>query len=220
MLLLVPVALFLMSGLGLLALSLRNANIAKASCRRAVWLAQVDMSKAMTELIRLNPEARRLRRQRRLIEYEIKAAIVLLQPELVLALRAQLALVTIEQLRLRQNQERLLFQARSARAAASTNFIERTRLIHVSHISPVSSTSGLAVRFSPPSELTPDAIPLPQFSEQQKLSLRWQAQLLNKAPLELLKLMKIENPILRGQCTATLRTEKTKWQPQLVADKF
>ena len=210
----------LLSGLALMGLSLRHHNLATASCRRAVWLAQVDMSKALTQLLKLNPEARRLRLQRKIAEAELNAARTLLQVELIPALEAQRAFIIAQQLRLRQQQKFLLLQAGYKRAAAKQNFLHLRNAMPMQQVVSRSLTPDLAVNFVPPFDLSPDAVLKTNFSQAQKLTLRWQTQFLAQAPWELMQILNIKPQTFYGRCAATLEQEGTKWRPQLVADKF
>lgn len=219
LLFLVPVLLILVSGLALTALSLRNYTIAKSSCRRAVWLAQVDMGKALQELLRLNPEARRLRMQRKLVEAQLAAAKISLQFELVAALQAHKALIIAHQSKIRAQQQRLIFQAGLRRRNSPVTFKESTLSINIKKVRMQSLTSNLAVQFVPPQDLSPDVVVPPGFERRQALTLLWQAELLSEAPMEIMSALNIKSLNFNGQCAATLEKEGSKWLPQLVAGK-
>ena len=220
LLFLIPAAMMLMSGIVLMALTLRNYNLTTAGCRRAVWLAQTDMGKTLTQMLRLNPEARRLRLQRKIVETELKAAIAAVQPVLVTALEAELTMVTAQQIRLRQQQQRLLIQAGLRRAAARGDFTRQQTQVPVWQVTNSSLSKNLAVNFIPPFDLSPDTVVSPNFEKLQKLTLNWQTNLLAQAPTNLMDTLNIKPLIFKGRCSASLEQEGLKWRPQLVADKF
>lgn len=214
-----PLILALLAGLGLTAIALKNRTEIFAQCRAEVWNAQKDMSQLLKNLISLNPRAKRLRAQRKAAEAEVKAAKLTFNPAIIAAAEAHRAIVLGQQMHLRAEQERLLFQAltRRARAQERVRGFIKNRDGRLEKI--VSPSASLAVRKSPPNDLTPDYIGVEDFSSEQRLQAHWEGQLFHGAPPWLLNAGPLSNLKFRGECSATIKQEKKSWHPQLLAAK-
>jgi hypothetical protein len=215
-----PLALVLFSGLGVLALTLRQKGIAKSSCRRAVWLAQVDLGQTLQELLRLNPEARTLLRQREVTLKELKLATALGQWPLVASLKIELARITLHQVQLRARQQRLQLQARLRRQQTQSDFLKRSNEVQLHHVAIENRVADLAVFARPPQAIAPEWELMPEFHGRQQMTIRWQARLMNEVPQGLTKALNLPALQLNGQCAASLKQEKKIWIPYLVAVKF
>lgn len=215
----VPLSLTLLAGLGLFASGIKGSDWASSSCRLAVWNAQNEMARAMTELERLNPEARRLRLARRKNSLQLSLAIAAVQPELVALLKAERRLILAAQFRLRLTQEHWLSQARLSRQSAREKFSKRAWTARPDPPRIESKVIDLAVVRSPPLDASPDILPSPDFELAQKLGLSWKAELLRDSPKDWLRLLGLKPMRLEGRCAATLAKKGNKWRPILVADK-
>jgi hypothetical protein len=214
-----PLALAMLTGLALFALALKNKTVVSAECRAAVWQAQKEMAGQLTLLLKLNPKARHLRWQRRAAEAELKTAVATFQPELIAAARAQISLVTLQQLNLRAEQQRLLAAAGAERLRSGRTLSAKLHLQGASVGRVQSQVATLAVRPVPPRDLTPDFIPEDGFAEKQKLRIHLKGRLLYGAPDWLLAGGKLPSLQFDGRCAATLQEEEAKWRAKITAAK-
>ncbi len=214
-----PLLLVVFVGLSLIALALKNRTTIFAECRWSAYQAQKDMSVLMKQITALNPRARLLRIRRRAAEAELAAAMATLFPPLITAAQAQRGLVIAEQIQLRAEQERLLFSAITLRAKARKNLTSDLGRLEGRLLKIISPSGSLAVKKSPPLDLTPDHLPQSSFEQAQALQFHWRADLFSGAPDWLLRAGDFTKLKFSGECAATIKGVNKKWEPHLVAAK-
>lgn len=212
-----PVMLTIATGLALLGFGLKNHTTVSATCRFEVWAAQREMGELLKELLRLNPLAKRLKRERTQAEAELKAARLSFNPKLIAAAEAHRAWVVAQQTRLRQTQEQILSDAQRVRAFHQKKFLHKTMASGTQILKVLSPSPTLAVQRFSPQDLAPEHQPLDGFVEFQRLEWRWQSQLFYDLPAWLKEFSPLENPNFTGACAASLTTKEKKWHPRLLA---
>lgn len=216
MLSLIPLIFSLAIGLTIVGIHLREYHKRQTSCRSLLVNTQNRLGSILENLLALNPEARKLRAQRKLAERNLARAIKTANPLLIKAAAAQLAIVTVLQLKLKAQQTALLARAQSHVEEVYTSF---KQTVGTTQLHYPSAWPGLAVFAQPPTSLSPDYILKPNFKNQQTLEAQWKIHMHAHVP-DFLRLIPIQRWHLKGQCAASLKKSGPKWQPILAAAKF
>lgn len=216
LLLLLPLALGLAAAFGAAVHVLRTKSLAQSLCVREAAATQEELAVSLRELIALNPTARRLRRERERAERHWRAALATEVPPLIAAARAELAAVTLAQLRLRQKQSGLLREAETIRSNHTRELAARLRRLTVSPLqAPMRFNRALAVTPVPPASLTPDYLPAPGFEFAQQQRFLFRVDLSPPWPLETVNGADVRQAV---ECSVSLRNEGgKKWDIDILA---
>lgn len=178
---------------------------AQSICVKAAVLLQHDLQKDLEDLLRLNPQARRLNQRRRKAEQAFRAAVKSGNALLVKVAGAAVVSVTAEQMALRAKQETLLLRAGRRRERARSELArESSESVRGQRFFP----RALAVVAEPPSSLTPEYKPAPAFAQAQQHRFQFAVEL---AP-EFLRRSFIQTTA----CSASLQQREGKWQPKII----
>lgn len=184
-------------------------------------MAQVTMSRLLASLMKLNPKAQNLIQQKKRVELEIKVASAAFQPELVLALQAERALILAQQSRLRMEQDLLLLEAERQRRQVPLVFTASIKGQTTKKLTPSNGAINLAVLRTHPEEVASPFHVAPDFFKRQMTALRWQLDLLRDVPRDWLSRLQLSPFLFNGQCAATLEQKESRWIPKLrAAGKF
>lgn len=163
------------------------------ACREKVLEAQQTLGQALTRLMRLNPKAEKLRRERKAADKVVRSTIGM--PAAHAAARAVQAIVIAKQIALRAEQAQIKTRA-IFEANRSLNTLRSEKKANW-------EAPKFAIRATPPLDLSPSYETLPNFEHRQSITIRMQTK--NAVPLE---------------CSATLEKESTRWRPKLGKGKF
>lgn len=195
-----PVLLSLAMGASLLAFHLKPYYQYQRTCRILTLHAQSELAQLLKELLRLNPEAKRLRAELIATQKALRAAQASGQVQWIALAQTRLAQIKMQQMRLQAQQRGYLRRAQSEIAKLSEALIRRLPNAKLRD-----APSGLALRVNPATSLTPDYLPAVDFREHQKLEVTWQ----QGTPWP-----------IQGRCGASLELHKRSWWPVLAAAKF
>lgn len=182
----------------------------------------------LQQLMKLNPQARKLRRERARAELNFRMAKASGSPKAIAAARVALEVVRAKQFALATQQRRILLrervQTKANLARLKKNVESKLREHQLAAPSrgfplPTAAYGSLAVRTAPPGDLTPDYVPRENFERHQAIRMRW-----NFTPAMLLptwlNFEKFKNLTLDAQCGTTAeRKSKNTWRARLNADK-
>lgn len=231
-LVLLPVVLAVIGGLFLLAVGLKTEARAVAKCRLQMEKSQAEAAQHLNDLIKLNPEAKRLKQQQKTAQKLADAAELTRIPHAIAAAKTYLLYVKIKRGMLAVKQQKLIFKGRAATKDATRLAEQSIRSSFGPSISnviadiksgPQSKRSGFfAVRPKPVGDIAPEYFPVPGFRYLQKSSLEWKIKM---EPDDLLASQKSDHalPAFDVGCSVTLvptNKKETEWKPQIVEDKL
>lgn len=158
------------------------------TCREKILETQQILGRAITRLMRLNPKAKRLRRERKVVDKVVRSTIGV--PVAHEAARIAQAIVIARQIALKLEQTQIQTRA----------ILEANRSLNTLRSEKNSNWDApkLAIRATPPLDLSPSYETLPNFEHRQSITVRMQTK--NAVPLE---------------CSATLEKEFNRWRPKL-----
>lgn len=183
---------------------------AQAMCVKSVSQLQTDLGRDLTALIKLNPEAKRLRSRRAKADATLAKALASGNPPAIAAARALQSAVILQQKALRTRQEAILQSAKLQRGKAARSLSMKVRPLGVTSIQgKFSSQRALAVEASPATSISPDYLPVQDFARQQEQEFTFD---LNLAP-DFIQLDLRQKTL----CSATLKNEEGKWREKITA---
>lgn len=182
-----------------------------ARCRTEVIQSQERLAELLTALLRLNPDAARLRTMEFDAQRQVARAVASGNPPAIAAAQAALLVVHSQQSALVLQQQTLLSEARRRLARSYVDLRNQPEL-RQADLTPTTQPLpfGLAVEPQPMDSRSPDYVPVAQFEQAQALAYSWRAPLQRFMPESLQNRISFFNH-LSGQCSATIRKEKTQW---------
>ncbi len=204
---LVPFAMTLIISLVLGLFILKRKSLAQAHCVQQASLLQNELKGTLESLLKLNPRATRLRRQRDIADKALKAAISSANPYAIALAQAAWTAVFLQQTALRSQQQLLLKKAERQRDTGHRNLREKLNSLHVRNLnSRKYYWRALAVEAVPLTSLTPDYRPLPGFSLLQQHRFRFDVALDPQGKL-----------IQSTECSVSLNGKEKAWKVQILA---
>ncbi len=183
---------------------------AQSMCVQQATTLQNDLKPILTQLLRLNPQATRLRARRAKADAAVKKALMTKNPKLIAAAKAIQLAVILQQTALRAKQERLLHQAQEERARHHNRLSNAVRKKFKSYVkSKQYYPRALAVEPRPAGSLTPDYRPVNNFAFHQQHEFRFDITI---APSFVSA--KSKQKIL---CSLSLSGKESSWRPHLIA---
>jgi hypothetical protein len=212
-----PLFLTLTISLSVLSFAMVVRVKANKICFEGMVRLQRGLRATLIELSKLNKQAASLRAKRTAAEIQLKAAIASATPPFIAEAQAVRMLVMSAQLALKAKQQELLQKARRQRLEARRNVARDLHSLggRLQSDDP-SLFLSLAVRPSPPADLTPDYLPLPQFRRFQAERIHYQVPLFKGVPPWLLKNLTLP-ATQESECGATLN--EGDWSLALSLDK-
>ena len=202
-----PLALTLVASVVYGYMVLRKKSLAQSHCVQQASLLQRDLKANLESLLKLNPRARALRRQREVADRALKAAIQSKVPAAIAAATAAWTAVYLQQVELRGQQEQLLRQAEIRREVGQRQLREKIYPLRARNmIAKKMYWRSLAVEAVPPTSLTPDYVPLPAFPNLQQQKYRFDV------PLD--PLGKI---VQKTECSVSITGKEKAWKVQILA---
>lgn len=182
---------------------------AQALCIRAATLLQQKLGQDLADLLRLNPQARRLEQRRIAAERSLKAAVQNANPILIKISLAALLAVKTEQAALRTRQEAIFQKASQRRVATNREFkretiplgatdLEARRYFH----------RALAVIPTWPGSIAPEYRLAPSFTSAQQHRLQFSVEL---APAFLGRSFQQTTV-----CSVSLQRKEGKWREKII----
>ena len=212
--------------------ALRAQRSALHECRTAALATQAALASGLDELVALNPEAERLRR-------EIAAADALARtaPELATrtAAAARATALRLQQIMLDTRQRGVIVASESraaqvferGRAAVARSYSISAREFdgrgalpaHAHGTRPTGRPPRMRLEKRPPNEPGPSYFPSPRAESEQIARLAWAATLFDVVP----EWMPLSDDSVRArahsQCASTVIEKEGRWSPRLAADK-
>ncbi len=215
LLIFLPLLLSSLIGLGALGLSLQSATQIQSICQRSLLKAQYENSLILSQLLKLNSEARKLRSEKKRAEKNLQRALSSGRPEMIAAASAHLAWVTKKQLIFRAGQKQLLLKSeqenrRSKRILSAKLRTQKSLRLKLRQM----PAKGLAVYASPPGDLSPSYEVQKPFRKLQNLEIQWKAEVLN-LDKNWLKPLGLSEWKVKGACAASLEKRRNRWNPVL-----
>jgi len=204
-----PLILTILLGLGTLTFAVRNAGKAEMACEKVVVSAQKKNLIHLEKMLKLNPQAKALRRSRILAQSQLRAAVISGQPLAIASARARLSTVTRAQLILRAQQQSLLQNSQMITQGAKHSFLNYSANSGVTQSQLTQRPpQGLALRATPISSLTPNHEVPNHFEQSQMITLSWRQDLLHGAPRWLTQWFG-PHAFRKKQCSATLKLKES-----------
>ena len=202
-------------------------------CRSKLLESEESRLAAMRELIKLNPEAKKLRTNRRIADKKVQVALKSGIPTVIAAAEAELAIVVAAQAAFAFSQKSLILKADSSARIdlqkLRTLMIKRAdtdlRIYNGRSKSPLAIVSAivtpLPVVAKQSDTPTPDYEPDPQYSKKEVLHLSWKLWPVRLLPKWLGFLgPTFQNLVIEGQCATTGEKKGNhQWGARLTADK-
>lgn len=183
---------------------------AQAFCVKSAVTLQRELGRDLTELLRFNPEARRLRRARAKADAAVKKALASKIPKVIAAAKAVQTAVILQQVALRARQDAILARSTMNRGRAKRSLQLNLKSLGVATVRGNSFyIRPLAVEPKPANSLTPDFQPVADFENFQQQEYSFALRL---SP-DFLKL-DVQQKTL---CSATLKNQEGKWREKIVA---
>ncbi len=245
---LLPIVLAVIGGLFILAIVLTTEAKAVAKCRLQMEQSQAEAAQHLNALLKLNPEAKRLKMQLRTAQRAFDAALLTGLPPAIAAAKGILLVVKIKRAALAAKQQKLIYKGRSASRDApklaeqsirSALNGSRSGTISPSIAGPLgqpqSTRAGFfAVLPRPAGDIAPEYVPAPGFKYLQKTSLQWSIKM-GRDDVFAKSLFDGNSdhadsdhigpalPSFDIGCAITLvpsNQKETEWKPQIVEDKL
>jgi hypothetical protein len=198
----------------------------KHECRTTLIDAQDEIARDLEALMKLNGEARALRKARAAAERMVRLAVA---PPAAVAARAALALVIARQTALAARQTALVFRAKSksqttplkTKLKLHRSLREKARLIETREaiLATRLKTASFDVVRTPADSLTPDYNPAPGFSIAQEMSVDAEWSVTTLLPAWLRQWLGREDLKMKTTCRATIEKKGNGWKSLLKADK-
>jgi hypothetical protein len=191
---------------------LRQKSLAQAICVQRTSLLAADLGQHLSELLRLNPHARRLRHAHDSATAALKIARATGSLPGVVAALAWRRATEVAQVTLDLKQRALLIEAEATRLRHRAWLDRDLRPLRASRIRLSSpDPRALAVYARPPRARAPEYFPVVGFARRQAQSVRFEAQV---APALVGWFTAIRQ---RTDCVITLRKDKRQWRPEITA---
>ncbi len=183
-------------------------------CRRKLAKTQQDLGQKLENLLAMNTAAYALQKAETMAKFALKIAKISLNIEAIEFASKALDLVHSQQDAFHYAQKAILMQARLLSAQSMMSIRTSAEFLHSSVNSQKMTSLGLAVEPYPENSRSPRYRPVNNFKEQQSLALSWSTQMIDVVPRAIKQNLHID-PKIKGQCSATLIKERSKWNPQL-----
>lgn len=215
-LVLLPLLLALALSLGAAFLVLQRKSLAQAVCVQEATRLQTNLRPILRKLLAMNPEAGRLRIKRLAADRALKAAVSSGYPPAIAVAEAAEAAAIAAQTALHARQEILLAQADGLRADGQTRLRWRAARLGAWNVSARTFfPRALAVEPRPLGSLSPDYVPVMNFTRHQQQRYRFEVDLLKDWPGPRLDVEGRQ----ASECSVSLKQGDTQWEIRILAAK-
>lgn len=184
-----------------LQFAIRKKLTAQTLCVRTATELQKELSKTLDQLLKLNPQAKRLRAQREAADQAWKKALASGNPYAIAITTAARTAVILAQTALQAEQQRILLSARARRA----EYHQRLQPVK----SQVFYFRPLAVEPVPRTSLSPDYVMVPRFEFFQQHQFEFDVKLTPSFwPVPIVQ---------KTLCSISLAGKEKAWKPQVIA---
>lgn len=204
-----PLCITLLTAAFTLAFYFEFQNHTRYLCQKQLIHIQQQNAKALKELTKLNPKARKLRRQVKRTRKQIAKAIII-APQVVPALKAKLALLKAQQLQLAIKQNIII---KNTKHITKTQLTRLKKRINKS-VEIELPQAKLAVYRTPMLSLSPDYKTKKPLAKFQGMKVSWKLNQHHLYPAWILRVFK-DLPVISGNCSATIQERSHKWNVQL-----
>lgn len=213
---LLPLIITTLWGLGTMSFVIKNAKQAEIACEKVAVSAQKKNLIHLKKILSLNPQATSLRQARALAKSQLAAALASGHPLAIVAAKAKLKAVTQAQTLLRAKQQAILTNSQWVTKSSTPTFLNQARGAGVTQAQLTERPrTGLALRATPKTSLTPNHEVPNDFARHQKISLSWKQDLFFGAPSWLTQWFG-KHAYRRKTCSATLnQKEGLRWDVSL-----
>lgn len=192
---------------------LRKKSLAQSLCVYHGLKMQDQLGDALTRLLKMNPEAQRLRRQRDQAEIRAMNARASGVPVAIAAAEAQRAAVIMQQIAFHQRQRLILSEAQSIRRQAQTQLSKDLRRPYFGSLNSQSYYhEALAVETQPKTSLSPDYVLVNPFSYLQQQKYEYTVNL--NPPF--LNILAGRNLKQKTRCSVSLENKEGKWSARIL----
>lgn len=211
--LLIVVLLILSAALLSLAHLTRKKMALSSHCVHSVLKLQHQLKKPLSQLLRMNPQATRLRAQKLAAEVRMSSALLTGVAPVIAAAKAHLIFVTQKQIAFKARQQLILLEARTRREQFKILNLRKNIFRRTRHLG---ESNDLAVTPSPLGSLSPNYEVSPNFRENQGQTY----ELRNKIYLPLMGFMRLltdrHEIEIHTLCSASLKQKgNLTWTPIL-----
>ena len=228
-LVLMPLLLATVGAVAGALIALQAHQEALHECRTSLLRAQGELAAGLSDLLSLNPEADRLRAQKKLAKLALRTsttpAAVAYWTQRIVMLQAKQVLLDIEQrsiVVLADGRARLAVEsARSAVPLAYRNSTDRQGGRGTSAVSADSaSLPRMQLTKEPPTELAAHYRPSRDAVRSQVARMVWSVRLSQLLPAWMPLSKGAEAARTHGQCASTVDEKEGRWKPRLTADRL
>lgn len=217
MIALIPFFTTLLVCLGTCFFILKRKSLAQAICVQQASRIQHELSKPLTNLLRLNPRATTLRAQRQAADLALDSAIASGYPPAIAAAKAVQVAVILQQTALRTQQLALLMEAQRIRDQGQRDLRGRATALEATHIQAQTFYyRPLAVEPRPKISITPNYETIRFFEIGQQQRFRFAINLLGRSSQVLGFGF---NPEQTTECSVTLKGQEEQWNLHILAAK-
>lgn len=209
-LVLIPLILTIFVSLSAALFVLKRKSLAQSFCVQEVTRLQNELADLLTNLVKLNPKAKSLRRQREIANHAVQKALLTGVPAWIAAAKANQAAVIMAQLALQAQQQKLLLESQHARERSHRELEQRIRRLRASALhARAFYPLGLAVQPIPAGSISPDYMEAQPFGYLQQHHFQFMMAL----TFWNLPATSVQQ---RTECSASLIKKEKKWTVALM----
>ena len=182
-------------------------------CEKQVLRLQIKQARHLENLLRLNPRAKTLRRERRLADKALKSAMKSGHPKIIMIAKAAQVAVKSRQMILRGQQQAIVNRSK-ADLSNSLRQMKRVQQKSEGHVRFDKAPKSLPVFKRGAESGSPTYHVLPAVEHRQLVAVHW-TQRIPKAWHDVLDHLEFEEKAVFGNCAATIRKRSRKWRGEL-----
>ena len=219
--LLLSLPLFLLCLMVLVALifCIRNHDRAQSYCLKHNLQAQENIKTSLKQLLKLNPQAKILRKKHKILKKLYRKALTIGEPISISLLKTKLLMIKKQRKLLDMRQKQILNQSAQQVESAFKKFRKtikslQAKQIKKSHHFPF----PLAVSAYPKTDIAPVYRPKRPFALHQTMSFSWKMPLHHSLPTWITKLF-FKNKLSSYHCSATIKRHQRSWKSSLTTHR-
>ena len=194
---------------------IRNHDHAQKHCLQHTLYAQENIKIALKKLLKLNPNAKKLRKKHKTLNKLYKKALTIGEPISISILKTKLIFIKKQRIALDLKQKYLLNQTTYYVSKAFNAFQKKIKTFQAKQIiKKHHQPYPLAVTAQPKGDIAPVYQPKTHFAKRQTLSFSWKMPLYHSLPITI-KNMFFKNQLSSYHCSATIKKQKQQWQTTL-----
>ena len=175
---------------------------------------QMQLKEKLIRLLSMNPKAKNLRLRRKRAEILLKKSLLTGNPTAVSFAVKKLMWIKNLQKIFSIRQRRIILQSQMIVKKEWQKFVIQSKKLK-NHFQKKENKTPLAVVKKPKNSLSPDYIPMKNFSENQKIKIRWTMNIFQNLP-SFIKELFYFNKVSRHHCTVSLERFFSRFQVRLM----